>query len=726
MRARPGKGRTVAGRYRASQAILTSGGSFLYLLLLLFAPRAKGATVTLSRGSFRAEVRNSGEYSLAMPAWGWVFRGSLGVPAMRVRRRAGRDRLGEYEEIAFTYKEAGEREGMIRLYTGRPVAEFVARMLSGGANQGAFPDFRGYPAKLDRLGFQPAPHAPYEFGALGSQGPWVLFDGPLHTLVISPADHFFVTEMQSEGKLASAIEPGVRELPAGFSHTTIFVAGEGVNGTIDRWGAAMQTIDGRRAPSPEADILLRKLSYWTDHGATYFYQYDPQLGYPGTLLAVRKRFDALGVPVGSMQLDSWFYPKGEYGDWHKRKWTNGVGGIYEYEADPFLFPSGLSGFDKELGLPLITHSRWIDRLSPYRQEYRMSGNVIVDPRYWDRIAAWLRHSGVAVYEQDWLGRYAEAKANLTDPQAFHDQMAAAMQRYGLTMQYCMAAPADFMQGARYDNLTTIRTSHDRFQRSDWDMFLYDSRLATALGIWPWTDVFLSSEDANLALSTLSAGPVGVGDPMDAIDVADLRHAIRGDGEIVKPDVTIRPVDAMYAEDAEGAGGPMVAEAWTKFGKQRIAYVFAYARHGESGAEIGPREFGFPGPVYVYNWKLQSGERIAADGETRLPFSNGWGYAVVAPIGPSGMAFLGDKEELASAGRVRIPKLTDDGTIRFTVSFATGEAARTLAVYSPRRPEVRSADASVTERYDAQDHLAWLAVGSRNRPMVTVEVQQPAK
>jgi hypothetical protein len=698
----------------------------LYLLLLLFAVRAKCATATLNRGKFRADVAPSGAYSLAVPEWGWIFRGALGVPVSQLRRQSGRDALGNYEQVAFTYTKDGKREGIVRLYEDRPVAEFVTRMLTPGANRGAFPDFRGYPAKLYRLGFQPVPHAFYEFGALGSEGPWVLFDGPLHTLMISPADHFFVSDMRSDGKLASAIAQSVEELPAGFSHATVFVAGEGVNGTIDRWGAAMQTMDGRHAPSSEADILLSKLSYWTDHGATYFYQYDPQLGYRGTLLAVRRQFDRLGVPIGSLQLDSWFYPKGQYGDWHKRKWTNGVGGIYLFEADPFLFPNGLSGFHRKLGLPLITHSRWIDKFSPYRQQYRMSGDVIIDPRYWNQTAAWLRDSGVAVYEQDWLGRYAKAEEDLTDPQAFHNEMAAAMRRYGLTMQYCMAAPADFLQGAHYDNLTTIRTSHDRFQRSDWDMFLYDSRLATALGIWPWTDVFLSSEEANLALSTLSAGPVGVGDALRDIDAADLLHAIRSDGEIVKPDVTIRPVDAMYLRDARGIRGPMVADTWTDFGKLRIAYVFAYARQEESAVEIRPQDLGFRGPVYFYNWKLRKGERAEAGGAANLPFTDGWGYAVVAPMGPSGMAFVGDADQFATAGRVRITGLTDDGIMRFTVAFAAGEAPQTVVVYSPRKPQVLSAGGNITERYDQQDHLAWLTVHSGHQPEVTVEVRKAAE
>ncbi|HEX4038108.1 MAG TPA: hypothetical protein VHX37_08620 [Acidobacteriaceae bacterium] len=678
--------------------------------------------VTVSSHVFRAEVAPSGDYSLQVTAWGWVFRGTMGTAVSDLRSLSGRDARGAYREIRFTYSSSGRREGALRLYEDQPVAECSMRMLSAGANQGAFPDFRSYPENLYRLGFQPVPHALYEFGSLGSEGPWVLFDGERHTLMLSAADHFFVSDMQSDAKLASAITSTIHQLPAGFSHGTILVAGTGINATVDVWGATMQKGAGRRAPSSQADILLRKLSYWTDHGASYFYTFDPQLGYRGTLLAVRKEFDELHVPFGSLQLDSWFYPKGPWADWHRTKWTNAVGGIYRYEADHFLFPDGLSGFSGKLGLPLITHSRWIDRSSPYREEYRMSGDVIVDPRYWDRTAAWLRSSGVAVYEQDWLGRYAKAETNLTDPEAFHDDMARAMQRYGLTMQYCMAAPADFLEGARYNNLTTIRTSHDRFQRSDWDMFLYDSRLATALGIWPWTDVFLSSEEANLAISTLSAGPVGVGDSLAQIDAADLLHAIRGDGAIVKPDVTIRPLDSIYVQDARGASGPMVAESWTDFGNTRIAYVFAYPRHEGTAAEVRPADLGLAGETYFYDWKAGSGQTIAPGGAGELPFQDGWGYAVVSPVGPSGMALIGDPEQFATAGRMRIAALRDDGTLHFTVAFAPGESSRTVALYSPRKPRAESSGGDVQASYDQQNHLAFLTIHARRGLTVPVEVR----
>ena len=104
---------------------------------------------------------------------------------------------------------------------------------------------------------------------------------------------------------------------------------------------------------------------------------------------------------------------------------------------------------------------------------------------------------------------------LTAGDAFTDGMARAAQEKGMSMQYCMALPRHFLQGARYGNLTTIRTSGDRFTRSKWDAFLYTSRLATALGIWPWADVFMSTETDNVLIATLSAGMVGNGDKIGA-------------------------------------------------------------------------------------------------------------------------------------------------------------------------------------------------------------------
>ncbi|MFJ8603136.1 hypothetical protein ACIREM_31385 [Streptomyces shenzhenensis] len=63
------------------------------------------------------------------------------------------------------------------------------------------------------------------------------------------------------------------------------------------------------------------------------------------------------------------------------------------------------------------------------------------------------------------------------------------------------------------------------------------------------------------------------------------------------------------------------------------------------------------------------------------------YWVVAPVGASGIAFLGDAGKFVSHGDKRIAHLRDDGKVHATVAFAAGEGPVTLHGYAPRKPAV---------------------------------------
>ena len=92
-----------------------------------------------------------------------------------------------------------------------------------------------------------------------------------------------------------------------------------------------------------------------------------------------------------------------------------------------LLPRACRVFSSSLGIPLITHARWIDASSPYRNALQDVGQCgdwtrptgITWPDIWPT-------SGVATYEQDWLDDKAQPDFNLTDAEAFLDNMAAAM------------------------------------------------------------------------------------------------------------------------------------------------------------------------------------------------------------------------------------------------------------------------------------------------------------
>jgi hypothetical protein len=606
----------------------------------------------------------------------------------------GNDGIGNYQEIDFNYidSNSANRGGGIRAYNSNPIVLFVDSYLSTAPNTTHFPQLSTYPANLYHLSYQYA-FAQYTFTKFDADSPWIYFDGQGNTFILSPASNFMITSTgkNGTGAINSGISFSIATLPAGFVHQTFLVVGQGINNTLQTWGHAMTNLQGKTRPPNDDGAVLNTLGYWTDHGASYFYNYNANLGYAGTLQAVYQSFQQAGIPLGNMQLDGWWYPKGS-----NATWSNQKGGISTYTPDPTLFPNGLAAFQQQLGLPLMTQAKYIDASSPYRSQYTMSNNVSTDQNYWNMVANELQSSGVVTYEQDWLSNQALPAVNLTDPDAFMNNMAGAMSAAGLTMQYCMPLPRHFLQSSMYNNLTTIRVSGDRFSNARWDGFLYASELASALGIWPWSDVFMSSETDNLLLSTLSAGIVGVGDPIGAESAANLLQTIRADGVIVKPDEPIVPVDATYIQDAQALNQPMVASTFSDFGGgMKALYVFAYARaaHTPATASFTPASLGLPGSVYVYNYFTGAGTIVPAGGTFTDTVGSG-SYYIVVPIGPSGIAFLGDAGKFVSWGKKRLSQLSDSGSVQATINFASGETSLTMYGYAPSQPTVSATDGTV--------------------------------
>jgi hypothetical protein len=466
-----------------------------------------------------------------------------------------------------------------------------------------------------------------------------------------------------------------------------------LNHLFDTWGQLLTDLHGKTRPANDADLTLRTFGYWTDNGATYYYHFEPQLGYAGTLLAVRHEFDQRGIALGYLQLDSWWYPKGP-----NARWDDTSGGIYQYRAASDLFPAGLAAFQQQVGLPLVTHARWIDPSSPYRGEYSYSGNVMTDPRYWTDLMNYLHSSGVVTYEQDWLGAQAQPVYDLSAPTAFMGNMAGDAVQDGLTLQYCMPLPRHVLQTVEYNNVTSMRVSDDRFDRNRWDTFLYTSRLASAVGVWPWSDVFMSAERDNLLLSVLSGGVVGIGDALGAENADNIRHAMRADAVLVKPDAPLVPTDAsIIAEAAAPPGGPrppMVASTYSDHAGLRAVYVFAYSRSGAAQPiSVSPASLGISGAAYVDDYFGGTG-RVLRPGEAFTDNVGDGSYYVVAPIGPSGIAFLGDSGEFATLGAKRISALSDDGAVRAQVEFAAGESSVALFGYAPTPPSASVTGGSV--------------------------------
>jgi hypothetical protein len=319
----------------------------------------------------------------------------------------------------------------------------------------------------------------------------------------------------------------------------------------------------------------------------------------------------------------------------------------------------------------------------------------------DQCVAW----GVEVFEHDWLIEcfhgvrgLREAPGRAREWQHGIDRAARAQ---GRSLQWCMAAPADFCTAASLEAVTTIRTSGDHGYIATpemlWAWFLYTNALARALGLTPFKDVFFSGgEHAEIEalLSVLSTGPVAVGDRLGRADASVIARTHRADGVLVKPDVPIAAIDRAFASHAVARPVLLTAEATTTHGAGTWRYVLTINAFGGAqpvSGRVALADLDVTEPVIAYDWRSRQAARIEPDGGWDVALDPaGWDYRVLAPVLPDGSAVIGDVEVFATAGDMRIAAV-DGG--RVTV-LGAGEQVEltvwndgelhTVAVHVPAR------------------------------------------
>ncbi|HVT11730.1 MAG TPA: hypothetical protein VHE55_05650 [Fimbriimonadaceae bacterium] len=665
----------------------------------------------------------TGVYEVVNPALGWRLAGRIDGTVGPVSAS------WDGREISFDATIGGTPVHCQIRGNAHSTVWFGLRYKTSSARPVVFPQFTSFPHDLRPFSFRDVNFAPPTFSLNQTSTPWLFFDGRDRSMILSPASNFLIAKMVGDGKesIGVSLNDRLKEVPNGLDQNSLLVLGPGIGKSWEIWGSALRELYHRVPATDDGSPILKSFGYWTDNGADYYYNYEPDLGYAGTLEALFARYHKEGIPLGYLQLDSWWYqkssddPAGRPGGASKNpklpagSW-NRYGGTLVYRAHPDLFPDGLAAFRKKIGLPLITHGRWIDRKSPDRAKYKFSGVASVDPKWWKDVADYLQASGVVCYEQDWLDRIYENSPEMSSvagvADAFADAMADACRRDGLQMQYCMASPRFFLQAVKYPNLTTIRTSDDRFDSRKWAPFLYDSQFADAVGARPWCDVFMSGETGNMILATLSTGPVGTGDAIGKENKANILKAVLPDAEIVRPDRPLLPCDQTYRDQSS----PFLASTYTESHHYRTRYFFAFPREKEK------RDVTFPldAKAYLYDFATGKGRFVDPDRKPAIAIGDsGYAYFMLAPVSKSGIVLLGDLGKFVPTGKLRIPAIDDraDG-LQLTVAFAPGEGPVELEGVSPRSPRVAGAELL---RYDAATgRFAVRVQPNRNRAVVRLQ------
>jgi len=721
----------------------------LAVIGLAAVPNLNAKTWTLQSGPAGVRLTLStrtGRYRVVWLKNKWTYQSSGAKPAIDVNQSTIASTLGKASRL--TWKEPGSAAR----YSATLYPQYQAIVFSA-ANQrpgSQFPRFTRVPRGLLHLGLNRQAFTPPQFHLLQTATPWVFFNRQLQTCIFAPASEIMVSKLyRSRYVLADGFNPGTTGLALKQSHQTILIFGNGIRHTIAVWGKTFRELHHRPATPQDASPVLRDFGYWTDNGAHYFYNYNEKYGYTGTLLRMAAQFRHDHIHLGYMELDSWWYQKSlHFFNGHplgpmnrnlpvNNRW-NHFGGIWRYEASRQLFPHGLDAFHHQLGLPLVVHTRWIARHSPYHKQFRISGIAAADRRYWKSRAQYLNRSGVRVMEEDWLNDiYANSPqlhVHLSLARDFTHGMADAMSARHIAIIYCMETSRFLMEAAELPDVIAMRGADDRFVKARWRNFIFNSMFIHAVGAWPWSDVFMSSERGNMLLSVLSGGPVGVGDQLGAIDPTYIDMATRADGRLVKPVIPLMPTDATVVNEAVRRNIPLVATTYTGHGIKN-PLVFIFRRSGDqSSVTLTPQSLGLdPHGVWIAR-KYFTGQFAVFDAHSPINVKLGihkWAYWILAPILPSHIAFFGDLHQMVPTGSARIADLASlrgvHSGISMHVIFAMSEKTVPLTFYSFHTPSVIAAGQALTpHELNTATHLYRVNVPVKVATHKTIEFHKAVR
>jgi len=506
-------------------------------------------------------------------------------------------------------------------------------------------------------------------------------------------------------------------VPAGFASEIAVWGGAGHRTLLERHGALLQRRHATARRGRYADEAVGSLSYWTDNGAAYWYRTEAGRDVPGTLEATLAGLREARVPVGAVELDSWFYPHEILRPIDDPRTDVPPTGALVWEARPDALPDGVLDLRRRLGdPPLILHGRHFSSRSPYFDRYPAwrDGDRAhpSTPDLFHALLSQARSWGAVQYEQDWLVEsflgvrgLRERPGRARDWQEGLDRAACAN---GLSLLWCMATPADFLQTLSLRAVGAIRTSGDyRYlvgSESLWCWFLYGNAFARALGLLPFKDVFLSSPgpaaggggdeegdarsadphaELEAALSALSAGPVGLGDRLDHTDRGIALRTCRDDGVLVKPDVPVAALERCFRRHAHLWPDPLVADTWSDHPAGRWVYALGlHASRAQDPLEVTLPLAELPLPEGVadwiaWDWRAGSLARLGADGHLAYTLPpRDWRLHVLCPVLPGRIAVVGDPGKYATAGDRRIRRIAvSDGGVAFDVLGAPGERVR---------------------------------------------------
>eukprot|EP00927_Polykrikos_kofoidii_P079596 TRINITY_DN76385_c0_g1_i1.p1 TRINITY_DN76385_c0_g1~~TRINITY_DN76385_c0_g1_i1.p1 ORF type:complete len:790 (-),score=106.47 TRINITY_DN76385_c0_g1_i1:72-2441(-) len=606
----------------------------------------------------------------------------------------------------------------------------------------------------------------------GRQGgsPLMLYDEEtMRTVITSQLTRMKTGEIDCSGALAFGVKSSLDSIPADFSASWVLHAGIGVARTMEGWGDVLLSAGGKRRVGVYEDDIVGSLGYWTDNGAYYHYPVTgPTLqagGYQQEILKAHQANVAQQLPFRHWQLDSWWYLKGAGGNGSSRG-SGAIGpvlGVYEWVADPFVFPDGgVPAIQTTVELPFVLHNRWFSPENVYRSRGIPSsgwtgGKHAMLPLdhhfFWDYFFKQQKGYGLKVYEQDFLYTQYDLVPAMSSNATFADEWLLAMSdaatRHDLTIQYCMPYPRDYLASTLHRAVRTIRASDDYAPNNANWRIARQSLLAHAVGLLPYKDTFLSGDvkevgaanpgpeltpELHTLVSTLSGAMVGPGDGPGMANRTRLLQTCREDGVLLKADRPAVPVDASWT--SRDPGGELSWSLSVSSDARAQRYVLAADLRHSFNLTLSDVELPATGDFIAREWysgelrrfdaarplllRALSPSIIGLDVESDSPSSAqspvSFQYWTISEA-LHGWVLLGEvaKYITMSARRIRSVQAATNGSLHVGVVGSIGERVTLCGLpYS---------EGSLTE--DTGSICAGTVIGNHGTATVTLSPQHPA-
>lgn len=307
--------------------------------------------------------------------------------------------------------------------------------------------------------------------------------------------------------------------------------------------------------------------------------------------------------------------------------------------------------------------------------------------------------------QDWLdtvvNELPSMTTNVTLGRMWLQQMANALDKQGMTQQYCMSMVRHILQSVELPAVTQARASGDYHSDLTDQWKLGDSSiLADAIGIYPTKDNAWSvavqpdnpyhdkrtepNSRLQYAVMTFSRGPVAVSDGIGYSDTALIMRSCTKDGRLLQPDRPMRKMDGAIMSAALGAAAsPVNGETWSTFSTVGRAF-FPHVLSAEvaTAFTLAPSDLGLDGSSAYLAWEANATtvSVFSDSAPINVAVSDKFTFQLhhVSPVAAnSGMALIGEMDKWVPVSANRFTDIYDSP--EFFGVMAVGDYGETINV-----------------------------------------------